>query len=263
MKGKRTFLKQFLLLFGIGLLGIIALAPTIASAIVQQLAQFPDHPHPPLPVLTVIGLIQPTVLLAISVIVGILVSKPLGLRSHLVERFTQNIPLLQAIKAEWKLAVGLGVLTAIILMLLDLAMRPWIPQSLILKGVTQRTVLFTLSAVLYGGITEELLMRWGLMSLFAWIGWRLVQRGKGQPRASVMWAAILGSTLLFGLGHLPITATIVPLTPLIIVRALLLNGIAGIAFGWLYWQCSLEAGMMAHTTFHIFVSLITGLGLVR
>jgi len=38
---------------------------------------------------------------------------------------------------------------------------------------------------------------------------------------------------MFGLGHLPITSTITSITPLIVVRAVLLNGIAGIIFGCL------------------------------
>lgn len=257
----RTFQKQFLVLFGMGWLGVVAMTPTIAAAIAHQIAQFPARPHPPLAVLTALGLIQPTMLLAISVISGIFFSAQLGLCSHWVERFTTGMPFREAIKAEWKLAVGLGVLTGIALLLLDFALRPLIPQSLILQKAMPRTVLFTLSAILYGGITEELLMRWGLMSMLAWIGWRLVQRGNRQPRPAVMWAAIVGSSVLFGLGHLPIVAATIPLTPFVIAGILLLNSVAGIVFGWLYWQRSLEAAMIAHATFHIFVSLVTWLGL--
>ena len=54
------------------------------------------------------------------------------------------------------------------------------------------------------------------------------------------------SALLFGAGHLPTTATLMPLTPLVITRALLLNGLGGIVFGWLYWKRGLLAAMLAH-----------------
>jgi hypothetical protein len=40
---------------------------------------------------------------------------------------------------------------------------------------------------------------------------------------------------------------------------LLLNGIVGIAFGWLFWQYSLEAAMLAHISFHAFASVLSGL----
>ena len=32
--------------------------------------------------------------------------------------------------------------------------------------------------LLYGGITEELMVRWGVMTLLLWLGWRLLQRGR-------------------------------------------------------------------------------------
>ena len=66
------------------------------------------------------------------------------------------------------------------------------------------------------------------------------------PADGAFWTAILLATLLFGLGHLPATKSITPLTPMLIVRAITLNGIAGIGFGWLYWRYGLEAAMLSH-----------------
>ena len=41
------------------------------------------------------------------------------------------------------------------------------------------------------------------------------------------------------------------MTPLLAVRALLLNGIAGVAFGYLYWRWGLEAAMLGHMCTHL------------
>jgi membrane protease YdiL (CAAX protease family) len=49
-------------------------------------------------------------------------------------------------------------------------------------------------------------------------------------------------------GHLPAASRITPLTPALIGRTLLLNGIAGAVFGYLYWKRGLEAVMIAHGT---------------
>lgn len=46
--------------------------------------------------------------------------------------------------------------------------------------------------------------------------------------------------------HLPATAALVGLTPLLLLRAFLLNSIGGGAFGWLYWKEGLESAMIAH-----------------
>lgn len=109
--------------------------------------------------------------------------------------------------------------------------------------------------MLYGGITEELLMRWGLVTLLAWLGWRVVQKGRSLPRASLMWGAIAIVAIIFGIGHLGATALIWPLTPFIIARTVVLNSIGGLAFGWLYWRHSLEAAMAAHAMAHLVFTL--------
>jgi membrane protease YdiL (CAAX protease family) len=101
-----------------------------------------------------------------------------------------------------------------------------------------------LLASFYGGIAEELLMRLGLMTLLVWVGARLTRTTV--PGPAVVWMAIIVTALLFGAGHLPTTAALLSLTPLVIARALLLNGIGGIVFGWLYWKRGLLAAMLAH-----------------
>ena len=47
---------------------------------------------------------------------------------------------------------------------------------------------------------------------------------------------------------MPITSAITQITPLIIARAIILNGIGGIVFGWLYWKKGLESAMVSHFT---------------
>jgi len=69
------------------------------------------------------------------------------------------------------------------------------------------------------------------------------------------------------LGHLPATALITTLTPLVIFRALLLNGIGGVVFGWLYWKKGLESSMIAHfsadITLHVLFPLFIQVSLTN
>jgi hypothetical protein len=115
----------------------------------------------------------------------------------------------------------------------------------------------TVTAIFYGGITEEILVRWGLMSLFVWALWKLLKWGVTLPSSAIYQGAILLTALLFGLLHLPATMAIAPLTPIVIIRALLLNGIVGITYGWLFWQYSLEAAMLAHASFHLLAFVVS------
>ena len=110
-----------------------------------------------------------------------------------------------------------------------------------------------LTKLLYGGITEELLTRWGLVSLFAWLGWRLSGRPDGLKN-SIFWIAIAGSALLFALGHLPLLMLITPNPQSWLVAAVLLgNAIPGILFGWLFWRKGIEAAILAHVISSVLV----------
>jgi hypothetical protein len=50
---------------------------------------------------------------------------------------------------------------------------------------------------------------------------------------------------------LPAVRAMVPFTPVVVTRTVLLNAIAGVAFGWLFWRRSLEAAMIADATGHV------------
>jgi membrane protease YdiL (CAAX protease family) len=103
-----------------------------------------------------------------------------------------------------------------------------------------------LLASFYGGIAEEVLLRLFVMSLLVWLGRFLSKTAEGQPTAAVVWIANILAAVLFGLGHLPAVTTIVPMTALVIAREVVLNGLLGVIFGWLYWKRGLEAAMISH-----------------
>ncbi len=106
--------------------------------------------------------------------------------------------------------------------------------------------------LLYGGFTEELLLRWGVMTLLVWAAWRLLQRGQGQPRAIYLASAIVISSVVFGLGHLPIAfALSSEVTSTLVFYIIAGNGVFGLIAGYLYWKKGLEAAMLAHMMAHV------------
>jgi hypothetical protein len=251
------FWRRFTPLFGAGLVGVAGIVPVLS----QQLANLPANVPLSPAALAAATLAQTTVLVAGATALGAALAPRLGLRSHLAERTIGGPPVLPALAAEAPLAAGIGLASAVAIVGLDLALRPLMPLAFLAvvqasAGGLSRLV----SGLLYGGIAEELLMRWGVMSLLAWAGWRLGQRGVGRPAPAVLWLAILGAALLFGLGHLPAAGAIAPLTPAFVLRTVLLNSVAGIATGWLFWRHSLEAAMLAHMMVHVGFALAGLLG---
>lgn len=118
-------------------------------------------------------------------------------------------------------------------------------------------MLTTLSGLLYGGIAEELQMRWGLVSLVTLGLWKLLARRAPVPPATLTWLAVALIAVLFGVAHLGAAAAIVSLTPLIVARTVVINALAGVVFGWLFTRRSLESAMVAHAASHVAITALT------
>lgn len=108
-----------------------------------------------------------------------------------------------------------------------------------------------IAGIFHGGIFEELLFRWGILSLLAWlITVTLGSAGSPTPDG-VFWVANLMSALLFGVAHLPGSATAAPLTPIMAILVVSLNVLVGLVCGYFFWTKGIEAAIVAHMFFHI------------
>jgi membrane protease YdiL (CAAX protease family) len=245
-------LLEFLVLFGLGLFGALAVIPYAFSINRDKVSQV----KMPLPVLALVSFLQTALLLALAVGIGLLAGQSVGLGAPHIQAALAGEAVMESILALLPLAVGLGIFSGALIVLLDrYVFVPHLPEAL--RSADVATSAWKRFLVLfYGGIDEEILMRLFLVSVLAWVLGRFWQNGSGLPADGAYWLAILLAALLFGLGHLPATKAITPLTSLIVARALLLNGLGGVAFGWLYWQYGLVAAMLAHFCADILVHLI-------
>lgn len=121
------------------------------------------------------------------------------------------------------------------------------------------TISNLMASVLYGGITEEILMRLFLMSLFAFVIWKLFYRGipKEKIPCGVFIVANILAALLFAAGHLPATIGMFgELTAGVLIRCFLFNGGFGIVFGRMYRRYGIQYAMLSHMGCHIVSKLI-------
>jgi membrane protease YdiL (CAAX protease family) len=92
--------------------------------------------------------------------------------------------------------------------------------------------------------------------MLVWILGKITQSEAPLSRSALVWSAIAITSIIFGLGHLPATSVITELTPLVVARAIVLNGIAGMVLGWLYWQRGLESAIIAHFTADLMILIV-------
>ncbi len=252
-------LSEFFILLGLGLFGAVAVLPYSFSLSSDKLSQAKLSR----PVLALISFVQTGILIALAAGVGLLAAGPVGLGAPYIQAALAGQPKWNAILGPLPLAVGLGALSVVLLVVFErFVFAPYVPESLRSSDV-KTSAWKRLLASFYGGMDEEILMRLFLVSGFVWILGRFWQNSSGLPADGAFWTAILLASVLFGLGHLPATRTITPLTRMIVLRAIVLNGIVGIATGWLYWQYGLEVAMICHFSADILLHLVTPLFATR
>jgi membrane protease YdiL (CAAX protease family) len=109
-------------------------------------------------------------------------------------------------------------------------------------------------ASLYGAFNEEVLLRLFLFTLIYFLVGKCVPID-GKNRLAILWCVNILVALLFGVVHLPVALKLAPPSPFEISRVLLLNGIAGVVFGWLYWSKGLWTAIAAHFVTDLMIHL--------
>jgi membrane protease YdiL (CAAX protease family) len=96
------------------------------------------------------------------------------------------------------------------------------------------------------------------MTLAAWTAWRILG-SPTHPTGAIYWFGIVAAALVFALAHLPFLYGVIGEPPLWLpIAAIVVNGITGTVFGWLFWRQGLEAAMMAHALAHV-TAVLAGL----
>lgn len=233
-------------LFLAGLPGVLALAGLGLPVLAQEAVL-------PMPVwaLQLVTGLQSGLLLLLAAWGGTRLAPRVGLRAPVASALVAGRPLWPAMRPQLLPGVMGGAAGAVLL----LGAAQWAPDAI--RALPAQAQLPLLVRVLYGGVTEEVLLRWGAMSVLAWVGWRVLQRGKGALRPWTAWLAIGASALLFAAGHLPAAQALTgALTVPVVAYVLVGNAAFGVLAGWMYWRRGLEAAVLAHMAAH----LLAGLG---
>ena len=169
-----------------------------------------------------------------------------------------KLGLMRPARLEWsalKWTLPLAAAAGVLLSLDWWTFGAWIPG---LREATDLTlsVPVIFASILYGGVVEEVMLRLFMMSLLAWLGWKVFFRKAEKAPAGVIVAANVISALLFAAGHLPATAMLFEITPLVLLRCFLFNGGLGLFFGWLYRRFGIQYAMIGHALAHIVSKLI-------
>ena len=193
-----------------------------------------------------LALLQGGILSAAAVFLGSPASAALGL----------EIP---SAAGKLPLAVVLGAASGLLILGLEtFVFLPNFPEVFLRAAGKDIALWKRFFASFYGGITEELLMRFFLLSGLLWLVTRIWKGAGGDSITIAFWIVNIIIAVLFGLGHLPAVKQMAgEITPLLLTRTIVLNSIAGIVFGWLFWHYGLVAAMVSHFTADIVLHVLS------
>lgn len=164
---------------------VMTLTPEMESQIAAQLGSKK--------VIVIIAMLQTAVMAGIAAIIGAWASP----------RVSLNKPFIYSRKSI-AAAVGIGLLSA---GLIAIPEKLVFAEALELEEKFEFSWLYFLGSLLYGGIIEEVLLRYGLMSLIIWIASRMMKSGDND---GIYITGIVIAALIFAAGHLPATAQTFP-----------------------------------------------------
>ena len=250
--------KVFVILWLAAVVSTLAVLPyalELQSSVLSQL----DLPIP-LPILILLQTVQSAVIFALLIFGGLFFAHRVHLELPILTALTQRESITNKLRAILPISIVLGILAGLLIIGLEvLVFKPALAAQLPDTTQTQPAAWKGFLASFYGGIAEEIQLRLFVMSFLAWLGSFLAKTLDGKPAPLVYWSANILAAILFGLAHLPATASIMALTPLVVTRAVLLNGLGGVIFGWLFWKRGLEAAMISHFTTDLILHVLFAL----
>jgi hypothetical protein len=177
--------------------------------------------------------------------IGLLVGAQIGLDAPWLRAWVYRTGPVAIDRRRLARSAMVGIAAGAVILVIDAGLKPLMPAAL--NPHPEEVARWKgFLASFYGGIGEEIQLRLFLMTLLAWGAWKVFARNRPLPPPGAFWFAVVAAALVFAAGHLPAAAQVWPLDGVVILRTMLLNAIAGLPFGWLFWRYGFECAVVAH-----------------
>jgi hypothetical protein len=184
--------------------------------------------------------IGPAILLFAAALAGAWASVRIGIQSRLILHSRLD-------HRDILFGTAAGILAGIAVAMIDQAtVLYWRGEAIrplsVIENLSPRQFAI---GVFYGGLTEEIVFRWGIGSIVAALALLTLPKSLAIPLSIVVAAA------LFSVAHLPAAfADAETWHAGAIIRTLSWNALLGLLFGTLFFRKSLEVAILAHVGFH-------------
>ena len=179
-------LRLFLILWLVGFAGVLSFQFVDLAALIAKLPNAQGKPLPlPMAIIRLLSVAQPAVMVGAAVFVGLVLAPRVGLSAPGAQALAERRPLLPCLRPQLMPGIAGAAIAAPTIIVCWLLWKPFLSPSFVQSADEFSRMLPPLTRFLYGGITEELLLRWGLMTLLVWAAWKGLQKEKGAPRPAL------------------------------------------------------------------------------
>ena len=235
--------RGILFLVVLAALGLVAVASMLLAPLEDLLPEGVELPRAAL-------VAQPAIILLACVLLGWWAAPKVGLDAPVLGALTERGNWVAPLRAALGWGLLGGLVTAAALIAYGLATGTFFAEQqagLELPMVTR---------LLYGGVAEEIMLRWAALSLLALISLKL-----GLRLHTAHWVGNAAAALLFAVGHLPALYALVDPPGWLVAAVITGNASVGLVCGWLFVRKGLEAAMIAHALAHLFaVPMLVAIG---
>ncbi|CAM4463476.1 MAG: hypothetical protein LEGION0403_FIIPPAGN_01388 [Legionella sp.] len=195
------------------------------------------------------AIVQTLVLVFILCLAGAILSQNTGLRAAYLDDMLHGKAGIGILFPIFLPAVGYALLSLVVFLALyhRLAKRLIDEKSLqIMRNL--RIALGLDGCVLYGGVVEEIIGRWGLMNLAVFFAIIFMQHTTNL----IIWISIIVSALIFSAGQIPAyLAAGCSSSRKFMYSYTLLSASQSVIFGYVFWQYGLVCSIISHMLFHL------------
>lgn len=233
----------FLIIIGLCIPGICLMS----NHTVKSISAKPDNKMSKQSLYIMIA-VQTLVIVAISAAAGVYLGPKVGLTDPFLEGLSHGQFIGSNLYRQLSVgAVGGAVCSAAWLLSYYGYIRPRLDRQSVLVSERLRHQLGLSTRMMSGGIVEEVIFRWGLLTLVMWLLTLL-----SVSASAAFWIGIVASGTLFGLAHLPgyLEEGCKP-SVMLIVTSIFGNLWVSLFCGYLFWQYGLVAAILVHILFHV------------
>lgn len=229
MTGKNKSAREFILFIILGTPGLLTLLTWSLNSGVSKMHNYMSIFIPSLMVLI------------LSIVAGLIFSKKVGLESPIITEFASSGKI--SCRLCNIIIVGIigGILCCVISVLLGLVSFDSFSK------INSEKAPNLLMTIFYGGINEEIIIHWSVMSFFLW----LINLINNKDISNIVRAniAIGASALLFGIGHVPAIYMISKdIDAVYILYVVFGNFMFSLIPGYLFWKYGIESSIIAHSS---------------